>query len=124
VKRGLRRPRPEEASGIMDSAREKIEEMVRRIVARFDPDKIILFGSHARGEGGPDSDADLLVVMEVDGSRREKAVEIDVALADILLPKDVIVLTPDYVERHRDIVGTIVYPALREGTVLYERIAG
>ena len=107
----------------MDSAREKIEEMVRRIVAGFDPEKIILFGSHARGDAGPDSDADLLVVMKVSGSKREKAVEIDLALAEIGLPKDVIVVTPEEVERYKDLVGTIIYPALREGEVVYERVA-
>ena len=58
----------------------KIEEMVRRIVERFHPEKIILFGSHARGTAGPDSDVDLLVVMPVQGSRRRKATEIDLSL--------------------------------------------
>jgi len=44
------------------TAQERIEEMVRRIVRRFAPEKIILFGSHARGTAGPDSDVDLLIV--------------------------------------------------------------
>ena len=101
----------------------KIDEMVRRIVEGFDPEKIILFGSHATGTAGPDSDVDLLVVMEVSGSKRERAVEIDLALADIVIPKDVIVMTPYQVERYKDVVGTIIYPALREGKVLYERAA-
>lgn len=100
-----------------------IDEMVRRIVARFDPERIILFGSHARGRGDVDSDIDLLVVMRVPGSKRKQAIEIDVALADVGLPKDVIVVTPDEVEKYRDIVGGIIYPAIREGKVLYERAA-
>jgi len=100
-----------------------IDEMVRRIVERYDPEKIILFGSHARGTGGFDSDADLLVVMRVSGSKREAAVQIDLALAGVGMPKDVIVVTPEEVERYRDTVGTIIYPALREGKVLYERAA-
>ena len=54
----------------------QIAEMVRRIVAQSDPEKIILFGSCARGDATPDSDVDLLVVMPVAGSRRGKAVEI------------------------------------------------
>jgi predicted nucleotidyltransferase len=103
--------------------KEKIEEMVRRIVEGFDPEKIILFGSQAREEAGPDSDADLLVVMRVEGSKRKKAIEIDLALADLGVPKDILVVTPEEVERYRDIVGTIIYPALREGKVLYERAA-
>lgn len=100
---------------------EKIEEMVRRIVAKFDPDRIILFGSHARGMGDPESDADLLVIMPVEGSRRRVATEIDIALVGVDMAADIIVLTPDDVERNKDIPGTIVRPALREGKVLYER---
>jgi uncharacterized protein len=52
------------------TSEQKISEMVRRIVEGFHPDKIILFGSYARGAAGPDSDADLLVVMPVKGSKR------------------------------------------------------
>jgi hypothetical protein len=59
--------------------------------------------------------------MPVTGSKRRTAVEIDLALAGIGLPKDVIVVTPEEVERYRDVVGTIIYPALREGKVLYDR---
>jgi excisionase family DNA binding protein len=102
---------------------EAIEEMVRRIVARFDPERIVLFGSHARGNADPDSDVDLLVVMPVDGSKAELEIEIGVALDDIPLPKDVIVVTSLDVERYRDVAGTIIRSALREGRTLYERAA-
>lgn len=102
---------------------EKIEEMVRRIVERFHPDQIILFGSYARGQAGPDSDVDFLVVMPVQGSKRKMAVEIDLALAGMGLPKDIIVVTPEEFERARGIIGTIVYPAVREGKVMYDRAA-
>jgi predicted nucleotidyltransferase len=102
---------------------DKIQEMVRRIVERFQPERIVLFGSHARGAAEPDSDVDLLVVMKVLGSKRKQAIEIDMTLADMGLPKDVVVVTPEEVERYRDIVGTIIRPALREGRVLYERAA-
>ncbi len=101
----------------------KIFEAVRRIVRRFRPEKIILFGSRARGDPRPDSDADLLVVMRVRGSRRRKAAQIDLALAGIGMPKDVLVITPEEFIRYRDIVGTIVYPAVREGKVLYDAAA-
>jgi predicted nucleotidyltransferase len=102
-------------------AQEKIREMTRRIVERFDPEKVILFGSHARGEAGPDSDVDLLVVMPVAGSKREKGVEIGVALHDIRIPKDIIVTTPEAFEWRKEVVGTIERPAAREGKVLYAR---
>ena len=105
------------------SVERSIEEMVRRIVERFDPEKIVLFGSHARGTAGPDSDVDLLVVMAVSGSKRKQAVELEVALADVGMPKDVIVVTPEEVATYHDVVGSIVQPALSEGKVLYERAA-
>jgi predicted nucleotidyltransferase len=101
--------------------RETIHEMVRRIVVGFSPEKIILFGSHARGNIDTDSDVDLLVVMHVSGSKRKKAAEIDRALYGTGLPKDVIVVTPEEVEKYQNIVGTVIYPALHEGKVLYER---
>lgn len=101
--------------------RSKIEEMVRRIVAGFSPEKIILFGSYARGKAGPDSDADLLVVMPVTGSRRRQATAIELALVGVDLAADVIVVTPEEVERSRRQRGTIIKPAMDEGEVVYER---
>jgi len=98
-----------------------IDEMVLRIVERFDPERIILFGSAARGDAGPDSDVDLLVVMPVEGSRREKAVEIGVAVNDIPVPKDIVVTTPEDFEWRKEIVGTIERPAEREGRLVYAR---
>jgi hypothetical protein len=64
---------------------------------------------------------DLLIVMAVDGSRRKKAIEIGVALHDISVPKDIIVTTPEDFEWRKEIVGTIEYPAVKEGKVLYAR---
>ena len=95
--------------------------MVDRLVARFDHDQIILFGSQARGTAGPGSDVDLLVIMPVSGSKREKRVEMRVALHDIAMPKDILLATPEDVLRYKDVVGTIIRPALREGKVLYAR---
>ncbi len=100
-----------------------IQQVVDRIATRFRPDKIILFGSRARGQGGADSDADLLVVMSVEGSKRKQAVQIDLALGGIPIPIDLIVVTPEEVEKYRDAVGTIIHEAVREGKVLYERAA-
>jgi predicted nucleotidyltransferase len=100
---------------------ERIEEMVRIIVDRFDPERIILFGSRSRGTAGPDSDIDLLVVMRVDGSKREKQLEIRRSLHDIRGPKDVIVTTPEEYEWRREIPGTLERPAAMEGEVLYAR---
>jgi predicted nucleotidyltransferase len=95
--------------------------MVRRIVAEFDPDQIILFGSHARGAAGPDSDVDLLIVLPVEGSKRAKQLEIRAAVRDIRIAKDIIVSRPEEFQWRKDVVGTIEHPAVREGKVLYAR---
>jgi len=101
--------------------RKQIDEMVRRIVKRFDPEKIILFGSHARGVAGPDSDVDLLIVMRVSGSKREKALQIRGVLRGIAISKDIIVTTPEDFDWRKEIPGTIERPATLEGKVLYAR---
>jgi uncharacterized protein len=104
-----------------ESIQEKIDKMVHRIVKKFKPEKIVLFGSYARGTPTWDRDVDLLVIMPISGSKREKRIEIGVALHDIRIPKDIIVATPDEVERRKNLVGTIIRPALEEGKVLYDR---
>lgn len=98
----------------------KIQEMVRKIVEKFQPEKIILFGSWARGDAGPDSDVDLLVIIPT-ASKKETTRQIGVTLHAMGIPKDVVVTTPEEFERRKNIVGTIAYPANREGRVLYER---
>ena len=115
-----KRPRTVRAAATAENW-SKIEEMKRRIVARFHPEMIVLFGSFARDTAGPDSDVDLLVVMAISGSKREKIVEIRIVLSDIDVPKDVIVATPDEIKRFGRLVGSILHPALREGRVIYER---
>jgi len=103
------------------STRAQIDLMVKRIVKRFHPEKIILFGSQARGDASADSDVDLLVVMAVDGCVVDKRLEIRQALRDIPIPKDVVVTSPEDFAWRRNIVGTIEWPATREGKVLYAR---
>lgn len=103
------------------SRKKQIQNMVARIAAEFDPDKIILFGSHARGQAGPDSDVDLLVVMPVKGSKRAKQLEIRAALRDVHIPKDIIVSRPEEFQWRQNTVGTIEYPAVQEGKIVYAR---
>lgn len=98
----------------------KIQEMVRRIVEGFHPEKIILFGSHAHGNAGPDSDVDLLIVTPT-SSKRDTTRAIGVALHGMGLPKDIVVVTPDEFERRKNIVGTLAYPAHHEGRILWTR---
>ena len=111
-----------EGYGYMKRQTERlIKEMVQRIVAGFNPEKVILFGSYARGTAGTDSDVDLLVVMRVRGSKRKIQLRIRTALHDILLPKDVIVSDVAEFDWRKDVVGTIEWPAAHEGKVLYAK---
>jgi HEPN domain-containing protein/predicted nucleotidyltransferase len=98
----------------------QIDRMVKRIVRKFHPEKIILFGSHARGDAGPDSDVDLLVVMPSAAGKREQSDEILEALDDIAVPTDIVVTSPDDFAWRKDIVGTIEWPAANEGKLLYD----
>jgi predicted nucleotidyltransferase len=100
------------------SVRVLIGRMVKRIVKRFQPERVILFGSHARGAAGPDSDVDLLVVMDFEGAARDQQLAIRLALHDILVPKDILVTRPKDFAWRKDMVGTIEWPAAREGQVL------
>jgi uncharacterized protein len=100
-----------------------LNNLKRRIVSRFRPQRIILFGSYAVGRPGPDSDIDLLIVMDVEGSTRKKANEIDLLMADRSIPMDFLVLTPEQYERQKNIIGTIVCQAEQEGKVIYEHAA-
>lgn len=99
---------------------ETLQEIVRRIVETVAPEKIILFGSAARGEMGPDSDLDLLIVKSCENQRetawaiRRKLIGIGIGI-----PKDIIVVTPEDIERHKETIGLIVRPALKEGRVIY-----
>jgi predicted nucleotidyltransferase len=96
-----------------------LAEVVRRIVDVARPDRIVLFGSAARGQMGPDSDLDLLVVKSGVSHRRQLAQQIYRGLLGLTVPVDVIVVTPEDVEQYRDKVGSIIGPALDEGQVVY-----
>lgn len=97
---------------------EMLQEIVRRIVEVAKPEKIILFGSAARGEVGPDSDLDLLVIKSCK-NRRKTARAIRRKLIGIGVAKDIIVATPEDIERYKDSIGLIYRPALTEGKVIY-----
>ena len=96
-----------------------LDEIVRRIVEVAQPDRIILFGSAARGQLGPDSDVDLLVIKSGVPHRRRLAQQIHLSFFGLGVPIDVIVVTPEDIETYRDKVGTIIGPALQEGKVIY-----
>jgi predicted nucleotidyltransferase len=100
---------------------EDLREIVRRIVAAVDPEKIILFGSAARGTMGPDSDLDLLVVKSGEYHPVDASQAVYRTLPDIDLSIDVIVATPEALAKYGDSFCVVYYPALREGKLLYDR---
>lgn len=100
---------------------EAIAVMIERIADRFKPEKIILFGSRARGNAGPESDVDLLVVLPVCENRKATTISIMKSLADLPVGKDIVVTTPQELETRGRLASTILHPALREGKVIYAR---
>ena len=100
-----------------------LNEMIRRIVERCSPEKIILFGSHATGHARPGSDVDLMVITRHGESKRRVAVDLYRTLWDAGVSKDIVVVRPEEFERFRDVMGTVIYPAAHEGKVIYDRAA-
>ncbi len=100
-----------------------LEEMVRRIVAAVHPDKIILFGSHARGDAGPDSDLDLMVVAPSDRPRWRRTKPVLVALRGMRFPKDIVWYTQEELDEWADEPSHFVSTVLSEGRVVYARQA-
>ena len=98
-----------------------ISTMVDRIVGRFGPSRVVLFGSQARGTAREGSDVDLLVVMRNGTDKRRTAVEIRRSLGDLPVSKDIVVATPDEIAIRGNVVGSVLHAALREGRVIYER---
>lgn len=98
-----------------------IQRITARIVKRFHLEQVILFGSQARGNITADSDLDLLVVMDFEGPKLDKMVEVREVLKGIRVPTDILVTTPDDFAWRKDVVGTIEWPAFHEGKVVYAR---
>jgi uncharacterized protein len=100
-----------------------LREVVQRIVAVAHPEKIILFGSSARLGVSPDRDLDLLVVKAGSYHPVTATREIYRALRDLRISKDIIVATPEEIERYRHQPALVFCPALREGKVIFDRAA-
>jgi predicted nucleotidyltransferase len=96
-----------------------LAEIVRRIVRVAAPQRIILFGSAARGEALPGSDLDLLVIKPGLYHRGRLTEEIYLSLIGVGRAVDVVVVTPEDVDRYQDAPALVIAPALREGRVIY-----
>ncbi len=95
-------------------------EIVRRIVGVTDPDKVIVFGSRARGDQRPESDVDVLVIQESSEPRYKRAGPLYAALASLPVEVDVIVYTPREILEWGEVDQALVTTAIREGIVVYE----
>lgn len=98
----------------------QINEITRRIIENFKPEKIILFGSYANGTPTEDSDLDLLIIKDSELPARIQNRKVRKILTDLKIPVDVIVKTAKEFETYKDIIGTVVYPANKFGKVIYE----
>jgi predicted nucleotidyltransferase len=104
----------------MGPNQELIDDIVRRILAVEQPERIILFGSAATGTMTPDSDIDLLVLKTDWEEPRINRYRIRKALRGMEHPYDVIVMRSEYFERTKALIGGLAYPASRFGRVIYE----
>lgn len=98
---------------------EIIGKIRKRLVNAFAPEKIILFGSQARGTADDRSDVDILVIGPFEGKRRRLMLDMDRALDDLDYAFDILILTPEEFQRDRRIPGTIGRYAQLEGRILY-----
>ncbi len=98
-----------------------LEEAIERITRRFNPVKIILFGSWSRGDANEESDLDLLIILPEIEHKRRATIEALRALNGLGVSKDVVAATPEEAEARREVIGDILRPALQEGRVVYER---
>ena len=107
---------------ITDKALEEITDAIVRVV---DPERIIMFGSRARGEAVEDSDVDLLIVERgpfgKDKSRRNELTKVERALIRFPVPTDILLYDVKEIERWRGSLNHVIGRALREGRILYER---
>ncbi len=100
-------------------SKEQIDQIVSAIVAGYQPQRIILFGSYAHGRPDPDSDIDLLVVKDDDLPKIQRNRIVRSFLKDFSLPVDVIVKNSQEFEMLKDVIGTVVYTANKYGRVVY-----
>jgi len=102
-------------------SRETITDIARKIVERFNPEKIILFGSYAWGKPDRDSDLDLFVIMESTERPIKRAASVRRILIDRYVPMDILVRTPEELKHRIDIGDPFIKKILRDGQVIYAR---
>lgn len=105
----------------MSITKDKIDEVVSRIVRNVDPEKVILFGSYAEGIADKDSDLDIFVIKDMDLPKNKRTREIMKYLRGLKIPVDLIVYQQKEVDEWKDIKHSFISKVLRRGRVLYEQ---
>jgi predicted nucleotidyltransferase len=109
------------SNGLRVIDHELIDEVVRTIVERFNPKRIVLFGSQARGDAGPDSDLDLMIEMETNLSFLDRSIAIDRLFPGRRWPFDAVVYTPSEIERDTGRIGTLLSMIEADARTVYEQ---
>ncbi len=105
----------------MIPAIDALQDALDRLITEFDPVRVVMFGSHARGDARPDSDLDLLVVVPRMTDKRTMAVAMLRSLRGIPANIEVIPTDLEEITRRGDMPGDVLRSALREGRTVYER---
>lgn len=104
----------------MEVDQKVLDDMTRRLVEEFHPEKIFLFGSHAWGNPTQDSDVDLMVIVsDSDARPTERALRARRCLSDVVVPKDILVKTRKEFDRYADVYASLEAEILDRGKVLY-----
>lgn len=99
----------------------KINDIVARIASKFNPDRIILFGSYASGTPNNDSDIDLLVIQDTDLPRHKRSFDIQKMLIGSMIPMDILVYTNNEFEKEKNEKFSFLNSAIKTSKILYER---
>lgn len=113
-------PRPREAVELPPA----VQEIIDRIVEGYDPERIIVFGSYARGDATPESDLDVLVIKDTPESWIDRVVAVSLLSRPRLIPMDILVKTPDEVQYMLDRRSLFMRTIMNEGVTVHERKAG
>ena len=99
----------------------KINEIISRIATKFNPDKIILFGSYANGTQKEDSDLDLIIIQETDLPPQQRGFDIRMSLIGTMIPFDILIFTKLEFEQEKGKRFSFLSSAIKNSKILYER---
>jgi uncharacterized protein len=98
-----------------------LKEIVSKIVDAVQPNRIILFGSHASGEANSSSDLDILVIADSKVPRYKRSIPIYMALSGLMIPKDIVVYTQQEIDEWEDVPQAFITTAISSGKIIYEK---